>query len=134
MFIYTLIDISETKSYRGDKPKANHQQANFMTFFQTLCLGINFLYNESPKIIDADEKMLRKLGFGSEYKGNHKVWCLQAWVDDGREEPPIENLQKDFDLVPVISGLDETIVINNNVFRTTDKKAKNIAFKEANIT
>ena len=38
----------------------------------------------------------------------------------------LESVEKDFDLVPVISGLDETIEINNNVFRTTDKKAKNI--------
>jgi|TARA_B000000532_G_C18768635_1_gene362989 hypothetical protein len=134
MLIYTLVDITETKSYRSPDQKANHQQANFMTFFQTLCLGINFLYNKSPEIIDCDEKKLRDLGFGSEYKGNHTVWCLEAWVDDGREEPPVENLINDFDLVPVIPGLDETIVINNNVFRTTDKKAKNIIFKEANIT
>ena len=59
MLIYTLVDITETKSYRSPDQKANHQQANFMTFFQTLCLGINFLYNKSPEIIDCDEKKLR---------------------------------------------------------------------------
>ena len=55
-------------------------------------------------------------------------------VDEGRTFPEPEILEKDFDLVPVISGLDETIEINNNVFRTTDKKAKNIVIQKANIT
>tara|TARA_B100000683_G_scaffold265532_1_gene296610 strand:+ start:841 stop:1254 length:414 start_codon:yes stop_codon:yes gene_type:complete len=133
MFIYTLIDITETKIYRSNNPKENHQQANFMTFFQTLCLGINFIYEEKPEIINCDEKTLRKLGFGSVYKGNHTVWCLEARVDEGRSYPEVADLQKDFDLVPVISGLDESIVINNNVFRTTDNKATNIVFKEAKL-
>ena len=37
-------------------------------------------------------------------------------------------LEEDFNLVPVIGQLNETIQLNNNVFRTTPK-AKNIIFK-----
>ena len=85
-----------------------------MTFFQTLCLRNN--------------------GFGSDYKGNHNLWCLELVVDEGRTFGEAEILEDDFDLVPVISGLNETIKINNNVFRTKDKKAKNIVIKQANIT
>jgi hypothetical protein len=55
-------------------------------------------------------------------------------VDEGRTFGEAEILEDDFDLVPVISGLNETIKINNNVFRTKDKKAKNIVIKQANIT
>ena len=58
----------------------------------------------------------------------------QIYMQIGFSKQISENLINDFDLVPVIPGLDETIVINNNVFRTTDKKATNIIFKEANIT
>ena len=126
MKAYTLIDITETKQYRSADKKLIHQQANFMTFFQTLCLSHNFLYDVSPEKIEMSEKELKEIGFGTNYKGKHNVWCITLSVDEGRTFPELESVEKDFDLVPVISGLDETIEINNNVFRTTDKKAKNI--------
>ena len=130
MLIYTLIDISETKMYNSNSKdkKLVGQQANFMTFFQTLCLRQNYLYADPPVLHSFTEKKLRELGFGTDYKGNHNVWCIELTVDEGREFGTDETLQEDFDLVPVISGLDETIEINNRVFRTTDKKAKNITF------
>ena len=72
-----------------------------------------------------------------DYKGSHNVWCLEARVDEGRQVPDIETLQNDFDLVPVIPNLNETILINNNVFRAKDKKAlrniKNYCRKYLNI-
>tara|TARA_B100001248_G_scaffold131188_1_gene98422 strand:+ start:4688 stop:5095 length:408 start_codon:yes stop_codon:yes gene_type:complete len=132
--VYTLIDITETKSYRSADQKLNHQQANFMTFLQTLMLTMNFFYDKAPTLIECDEKKLKELGFGSDYKGSHNVWCLEARVDEGRQIPDVETLQNDFDLVPVIPNLNETILINNNVFRAKDKKATNITFNKANIT
>ena len=134
MLIYTLIDITETKQYRGADKKLTHQQANFMTFFQTLCLRQNYLFDNPPEKVEMSEKELKEIGFGTNYKGNHNVWCITLTVDEGRTFPELESVEKDFDLVPVISGLDETIEINNNVFRTTDKKAKNIVIQKANIT
>ena len=132
--VYTLIDITETKSYRSADQKLNHQQANFMTFLQTLMLTMNFFYDKAPTLIECDEKKLKELGFGTDYKGSHNVWCLEARVDEGRQVPDVETLQNDFDLVPVIPNLNETILINNNVFRAKDKKARNITFDKANIT
>ena len=132
--VYTLIDITETKSYRSADQKLNHQQANFMTFLQTLMLTMNFFYDKAPTLIKCDEKKLKELGFGTDYKGSHNVWCLEARVDEGRQVPDVETLQNDFDLVPVIPNLNETILINNNVFRAKDKKARNITFNKANIT
>ena len=132
--VYTLIDITETKSYRSADQKLNHQQANFMTFIQTLMLTMNFFYDKAPTLIECDEKKLKELGFGTDYKGSHNVWCLEARVDEGRQIPDVETLQNDFDLVPVIPNLNETILINNNVFRAKDKKARNITFNKANIT
>ena len=124
MIAYTLIDITETKSYRSADQKLNHQQANFMTFFQTLCLRSNYGYENSPVI-----EKLSELGVGTDYKGSHNVWRLALTVDEGRTFGDIKTFEEDFDLVPVINALDETIKINNNVFRTADKKAKNITFK-----
>ena len=132
--VYTLIDITETKSYRSADQKLNHQQANFMTFLQTLMLTMNFFYDKAPTLIECDEKKLKELGFGTDYKGSHNVWCLEARVDEGRQVPDVETLQNNFDLVPVIPNLNETILINNNVFRAKDKKARNITFNKANIT
>tara|TARA_B100001057_G_scaffold332272_1_gene332618 strand:- start:3476 stop:3880 length:405 start_codon:yes stop_codon:yes gene_type:complete len=134
MYVYSLIDITETKQYRNPDKKLNHQQANFMTMIQTLCLSDNFLYEDPPKIQNFTEKKLREIGFGSQYKGDHTVWCLEVRVDEGRSEPDPKAIEENFDLIPVISNLDETIVINNNVFRTTDNKAKNIVLSKANIT
>ena len=132
--VYTLIDITETKSYRSADQKLNHQQANFMTFLQTLMLTMNFFYDKAPTLIECDEKKLKELGFGSDYKGSHNVWCLEARVDEGRQVPDVETLQNNFDLVPVRPNLNEPILINNNVFRAKDKKATNITFNKANIT
>ena len=132
--VYTLIDITETKSYRSADQKLNHQQANFMTFLQTLMLTMNFFYDKAPTLIEGHEKKVKEVGFGTDYKGSHNVWCLEASVDEGRQVPDVETLQNDFDLVPVIPNLNETILINNNVFRAKDKKARNITFNKANIT
>jgi hypothetical protein len=41
-------------------------------------------------------------------------------------------MKKDLDLIPIITGLNETININTNVFRTTDPGTTNIVF-EASI-
>ena len=134
MYVYSLIDITETKQYRDADKKLNHQQANFMTMIQTLCLGDNFLYDKAPTLQKLSQEKLKKIGFGSDSSGSHNVWCLQVRVDEGRTEPNPQSLEENFDLIPVIPGLDETIVINNNVFRTADKKAKNIVITQANIT
>jgi|TARA_B100001027_G_C16246907_1_gene322408 hypothetical protein len=135
MHVYTLIDISETKMYSSNSrdTKLIEQQANFMTFFQTLCLRNNYTYDKAPTLQKLTEKKLRELGFGTDYKGSHNVWCLEVMVDEGREFSDAEILEQDFDLVPVVPNLNETIKINNNVFRTNDKKAKNLVIK-ANIT
>ena len=138
MRVYTLIDITETKRHRNnsnDKLSVN-QQANFMTFVQTLMLGTNF-YFESPQQEIMSEAQLKQLGFGSEYKGKHNVWYLDLQVDEAHTFPDPKALLENFNLVPVISGLNETIDINNNVFRTQGK-IKNIVIvntsTEANIT
>lgn len=129
MFIYTLIDITETKQHRNNSNNtvAINQQANFMTFVQTLMLRKNF-YFTSPVVEKVSAEQLKKLGFGSDYSGSNNVWGLELSVDEGQQFPDADSLLKDFDLVPVIGGLNETIKINNNVFRTRGK-SKNITIQ-----
>lgn len=131
MKAYTLIDITETKQHRSrctDKFLLN-QQANFMTFLQTLSLRFNPFYEQSPTVETLPSTELKKLGFGSKYKGEHKVWCFDFDIDRATSGFDEQGVLQDFDLVPVISELNETIEINNNVFRTLDKSNTNIVFK-----
>lgn len=131
MKVLTLIDITETKKHRNNSkdPVAINQQANFMTFAQTLMLRKN-IYFQTPQVTEADAK---DLGFGADYTGKHKVWVVDISVDEGQYLPDTKDFESDFNLVPVIGSLNETIEINNNVFRTKGKQ-KNIIFKKANIT
>ena len=131
MKAYTLIDITETKQHRSrstDKFLIN-QQANFMTFFQTLSLRFNPYYESSPTVEVMSAAELKKLGFGTKYKGEHKVWCFEFDLDSATSQFNEQEVLQDFDLVPVIAALNETIEINNNVFRTQDKTNTNIIFK-----
>jgi hypothetical protein len=67
--------------------------------------------------------------FGSTYTGEQKVWTIEFEVErEGSLEVPM--LKEDFDLVPFISDLDESVVFKNNVFQSTNKKYKNIYFEE----
>ena len=129
MKVLTLIDISETKQRRNNSSDsiAIGEQANWMTFIQTMMLRINVLC-EPPKVVEYSAAQFAKLGFGTAYTGKHKVWEVDCSTDEYQYFPAIEALEEDFDLVPVVSGLNETNMINNNVFRTTPE-ARNIIFK-----
>jgi hypothetical protein len=100
-----------------------------MSFFQTLSLRFNPYYEKSPEVVEMTETERKKLGFGSKYKGTQKVWCFDFTLDSATSSFIEHEVLEDFDLVPVIGGLNETIEINNNVFRTLDKTNTNIIFK-----
>jgi len=130
MKVYSLIDISETKQRRNNStdPIAIGQQANWMTFVQTMMLRTN-IFCEAPKATEYTATEFNKFGFGTAYTGKHKVWEVDCITDEYQYFPPTNALEDDFDLVPVVGGLNESIKINNNVFRTT-LEARNIIFKE----
>ena len=129
MKVYSLIDISETKQRRNNSSDriAIGEQANWMTFVQTMMLRTN-IYCEAPVATDYSAAQFNKLGFGTDYTGKHRVWEVECKTDEYQYFPTNEALEEDFDLVPVIDQLNETIQINNNVFRTTPQ-ARNIIFK-----
>jgi hypothetical protein len=131
MKVFTLIDITETKQHRSrsDNKFAINQQANFMTFFQTLSMRFNPYYEESPRVKEMTEEEIHQLGFGTEYKGKNLVWEFDFTIDRAVAGFDAYSVAEDFNLVPVISGLKETILINNNVFRTSDLGTTNIIFQ-----
>jgi len=124
--VLTLVDITQTNARRADGDKfAYSQQQNYNTLVNTMGLRTNILPLSDIKIEDRE---LEPNEFGKEYSGTHKVWSFPFEVE-AEDSLSIEMLEQDFDLVPVITNLNETVKINNNVFRTNGAKDNNIRFK-----
>lgn len=124
VILTTLVDITETKARRGDDKFKLSQQANYMTMIQTAGLRIN----PNPILLKDNTSNLDKLGFGTAFKGKQRYWIFKFDFETqaGLNKQLLEN---DFDLVPIISELNETVNFKNNVFRTIDKQQKNILFE-----
>jgi hypothetical protein len=122
--VYTLIDVTETQA-RFDKNDPNwHRQQNYMTFLQTVGLRANPVIEHGPK---PKRMSVKGLGFGTQYKGQHNVWHFEFDLDFATIDYNI--LVDDFDLVPVIIGLDETIKPANSAFETKNPERINLIFK-----
>ena len=123
--LYTLIDITETGARKGDNEKKQKQQQNFLTVVQTISLRCNPIINHKPIIKNV---AVDQFQFGSAVSGVHQVWTLDFEFET--EAHSLELLEHDFDLVPVISELDETINLKTSAFFTKDTESKNIIFKK----
>ena len=127
IIVKTLLDITETKKHKHnsyDKRDVN-QQSNFMSFFNCLSMRFNPYYEVGPTVSKVDVK---GLGFGSKYTGKHNVWEFEFDLELAVAGIDHSTLVNDFDLIPVIPDLNETIKVNNNMFRTKDKELINILF------
>jgi len=123
--IHTLVDITETGSRRGGDPKQYRQQQNFLTVMQTIGLRVNPTYVKAPEVV---KELPSKLGLGTSYKTKQSVW---KYVFDMEYEGAldIETLVNDFDLIPIITQLDETAKFENAHFLTKDTAKCNILFE-----
>jgi hypothetical protein len=122
--LLTLVDITETRARFNKHNKDWQQQQNYITTLQTLGLRVN------PEIdkLSIDLRDIKNIGFGKKYKGECKVWKLNFHIEY-EDAVDIEMLENDFDYVPIITNLDETIDIKNKMFQTKDADYKNILFK-----
>lgn len=119
----TLVDITPTYARRTEDRYMYNQHQNYMTVINTLGLRSNPI---SVVVTDAEESTKY---FGSTYTGEQKVWTIEFEVErEGSLEVPM--LKEDFNLVPFIAGLSETIEFNNSIFQSTNKKYKNIYFEQ----
>ena len=122
--IHTLVDITKTDANRTSEPKERNQQANYNTFLATAGLRVN------PEKISVKNDVfdISKMGFGDKYINKQKVWTFrfEHQYEDGLD---IEMLLDDFDVIPIITGLNETVEINKSVVRTRDPFSKNIVFE-----
>jgi len=119
--LLTLVDITETGQHHGPDEKSVSQQANYNTVIQVLGLRAN----PTPhKTVSHHSGSINSLGFGTAYKGKQRYWECEFAIEYG--EVPIEHMLEDFNLVPVITGLDETAKLDIPIFSSHDPKTKNI--------
>ena len=120
----TVVDITETNARRGDDKRLINQQANYHTLVQTIGLRVNI----NPISCSSQVSNIDKFGFGSNIKGKQRYWEF-AFEVEYEDALTLEMLILDFDLVPIITELDETAKINNNIFRSNHPNDTNIVFK-----
>jgi len=124
--IHTVVDITETKARRGQADKLSlDQQANYNTLIQTIGLRVN----ADPINLTESIKEVSKLEFGDAIKGKQRVWTFE--FDNPFEGAlTVDSLNDDFDLVPVITNLNETANIHNSIFCTNNPNDRNIIFEQ----
>ena len=131
--IKTLVDITNTKVTRLNQGTQTEldQCRNFITLLQCVELRSIVSYDTSPE----DELVdVKGLGFGSAFKGKHKVWTFKfspdrvgAYVDETGNQAGV--LVEDLHEVPVIKNLTETINIVKAIFDSKDSSSKNTIIK-----
>lgn len=123
--LLTLADITETKAKFDKNDPAWHQQQNFLTVLQTIGLRVNISYKHSTEVIDTTAK---QAGFGTMYKGKNKVWKF-VFETDFDDATSIELMTSDFDMVPIITNLEESVEFKNHMFESTNPQRMNILIK-----
>ena len=122
--LITLVDITETGARRGEDPLAYRQQQNFLTVLQTIGLRTNIEYTSGPTCITASAK---EKSLGSDYKGEQTIWQFD-FETAAPDSLTLDMLNNDFNLIPFISELAETVKFKNPVFSTQNNKICNINF------
>lgn len=132
----TLIDITNTGVTKGDSKERN-QQRNWETVLQVLSLKTQPIIDIGPdKIDDIDfgKYSKSKSFFGEFYQGSNCCWGFK-FHSESEDIYSIEQLEHDFEQVPVILGLDETARFMLPIFHSYGT-LKNIHFfpaRELNI-
>jgi len=110
--IKTLVDVTETNARKGQEKKLVNQQDNFNTLYNTIGLRTN------PSDFNISIETETCKDFGSKYKGKHKVWTINFFVE-AEASTSVDFMIDDFEYVPIILGLEETFVSDKNMFITS---------------
>ena len=122
--IITLIDVTQTNARRDGDEKEYSQQSNFNTLCQTASLRANLV----PIKVESKFGGIATIGFGNDYKGKHRYWVVT--FDDERDTPITQEMfADDFDMIPMVLDLDETLKIDEGALYTKDEDKLNIVFK-----
>ena len=131
--IKTLVDITKPNVYRPGQGSTleQNQYKNWITIQQ--CIGLRSIidYDDPPKVESID---LKGMGFGTKYKGVHKVWTFKFRPDRNNAYDDLLGniiglLLNDIDQVPIIEKLTETINISKAVFDLESPQYRNTIIK-----
>lgn len=132
---FTLVDITRT-GVTHNRPENEHQrnqQRNWETVIQCMSIRTQPIDIQGPKCI---EMFIDEDTFGEMYQGRQRVWCWTftadrtgTWLDGSNE---LAFLNKDFNEVPIIQGLDETARFILPIFYTKGA-IKNVFFKSGRL-
>jgi hypothetical protein len=127
--LYTTVDITSTGQYRSEAGKEadRWREQNFQTLLQTIGIRANILYSKTPSVTFTEGASL--LGFSTKQPIN--IWRFDFNTERDHlfelGNDPVGYLLEDFDAVPYIAGLDESMKQNYDVF-VTEGPATNIVF------
>ena len=121
--LITLIDITRTDARRGNDVYEQNQQQNYLTALQTISLRANPIIGSYPSM---KHTSVDKLGFGEIFRGKQRVWQLVFSFES--DSHAVEWLREDFDIVPIITNLDESIKTDARVFVTGGSPVRNTIF------
>lgn len=126
--LYTTVDITNTGQYRTElgKEHLRWKEQNFQTVLQTLGIRANIIFTEKPAVSEMRGSLV---GFNTDEI--IRVWRFDFNTEREflfeKDNNPIGHMLEDFEGIPYISGLDECMEQNYNVF-VTDGAARNIIF------
>jgi hypothetical protein len=131
--IRTLVDITNTRVNRPNQGTqlAYDQNRNFVTLMQCIELRSIVSYDNPPSVEEVD---IKGLGFGTAYKGKHRVWTFiiipdRTGVYIGNDGDSVSGLVDDVDSVPFIKNLSESINIDRAIFDCKNLSTKNTIIK-----
>lgn len=127
--VYTLVDITATgiTDNNTENQFERNQQRNWETANQIINLRVESSVEAIPKTPMHVNVELHE--FGSYYKGHHQCWKFIFSSDlEGDTDDQLKKLCFDFENVPVVIGLNETIDMPYPVF-CIDGTLKNTYFK-----
>ena len=130
--VYTLIDVTSTNvlSNNSSEIRGRNQQRNWETAQQIIGLRTQatiVAVPASPRMVYMDAHH-----FGAYYTGQHQCWKFIFEVEQqdvfGGIDDPVKLLRIDFDSVPIIKNLEETVDLPDAMFYT-EGLLKNTYFK-----
>lgn len=128
--LYTTVDITNTGQYRPEAGREadRWKEQNFQTVLQTLGMRANISYKEPPLLTEISGHI-----FGFNTNKIIRVWQFEFNTERDhffeKDGDPVGYLLEDFDAIPYISGLDESMEQNYDVF-VTEGIARNIIFQK----
>jgi hypothetical protein len=128
--LYTTVDITRTRQYRSEPGKEDlrWKEQNFQSVIQTLGLRANIQYDRGPEVTEVRGSVV---GFKTDKI--IRVWRFDFSTERDflyeNEGDPVGYLKDDFEMVPFISGLDECMQQNFDIF-VTYGDSPNIVFTQ----